>query len=159
MAETIDVLVEGGDASPGPPLGPALGPTGVNVQEVVQAINDETADFEGTEVPVTITVEDSDFEIEVGLPPTAAMVKDEVGIETGSGEPNEEFVADMSIEQAAKVGRMKSKDLLSYDTKNAAKEVIGTCVSLGITIEGEDPRVMKEKIDSGEYDEVFEDDE
>ena len=155
MAETIELLVEGGEASAGPPLGPALGPTEVNVGEVVQAINEETADFEGTEVPVTVTVEDGDYEIEVGLPPTAALVKDELGFETGSGRPQAEFVADMSAEQLKKVAEMKADDLLSYDTKNAAKEIAGSCVCLGVKIEGEDPRRAAERIDEGEFDDVL----
>ena len=155
MAETIELLVEGGEATPGPPLGPALGPTDVNIQEVVQEINQETADFEGTEVPVTVEVDGPDFEIEVGLPPTTGLVKDELGIETGSGEPNNEFVGDLSIDQVKQIADMKSKDLLSYDTKNAAKEVAGTCVSLGVKIEGEDPREVAEEIDAGEYDDVL----
>lgn len=155
MAETIEVLVEGGNASAGPPLGPALGPTEINVQEVVQRINEETADFEGTEVPVTVTVEDGDFEIEVGLPPTAALIKDELGIETGSGRPQENFVGDLTIEQVKQIAEMKSRDLLAYDTKNAAKEIVGTCVSLGVKVEGHDPREVDEKIDNGEYDDVL----
>ena len=156
MAETIEALVPGGQADPGPPLGPELGPTPVDVQAVVQQINDETAAFDGTEVPVTITYEeDGSFEIEVGVPPTAELIKDEAGFETGSGEPHEEFVADLSVEQVKQIAEQKLTDLLSYDLKNAAKEVVGTCVTLGVTIEGENPREFKERIDSGEYDDVF----
>lgn len=155
MAETIELLVEGGKATAGPPLGPALGPMDVDVGEVVGAINERTADFEGTEVPVTVTVEDGEYEIDVGLPPTAALVKDELGIETGSGEPHKSFVADMTAEQLKSVAEMKSEDLLSYDTKNAAKEVAGTCVSLGVEIEGMDPRKAAERIDDGEFDDVL----
>jgi large subunit ribosomal protein L11 len=156
MAETIEVLVAGGQADPGPPLGPELGPTPVNVQEVVNEINDQTEAFDGTEVPVTITVEDDgSFEIEVGVPPTAALIKDEAGFETGSGEPQEDFVADLSIEQVKTIAEQKSPDLLAYDTKNAAKEIVGTCASLGVTIEGDDAREFKEKVDAGEYDDTL----
>ena len=156
MAETIEVLVPGGKANPGPPLGPELGPTPVDVQAVVQAINDQTAAFDGTEVPVTVSYEeDGSFEIEVGVPPTAALIKDEAGFETGSGEPQEEFVADLSIEQVKKIAEQKLPDLLAYDLKNAAKEVVGTCASLGVTIEGENAREFKQKVDAGEYDDVF----
>jgi len=156
MAETIEVLVPGGQANPGPPLGPELGPTPVDVQAVVQSINEQTAAFDGTEVPVTITYEeDGSFEIEVGVPPTAALVKDEAGFETGSGEPADEFVADLTVEQVKKIAEQKLPDLLAYDLKNAAKEVVGTCVSLGVTIEGEDARSFKKKVDDGEYDDVF----
>jgi len=158
MAGTIEVLVPGGEASPGPPLGPELGPTPVDVQAVVQQINDETDAFDGMEVPVTVEYEDDgSFTIEVGVPPTAELIKDEAGFETGSGEPQETFVADLTVEQVQKIAEQKQSDLLAYDLKNAAKEVVGTCVSLGVTIEGNDPRQFKERIDEGEYDDRFAD--
>lgn len=156
MAGTIEVLVPGGQANPGPPLGPELGPTPVDVQAVVQEINDETAAFDGMEVPVTVEYDDDgSFEIEVGVPPTAELIKDEAGFETGSGEPQENFVADLSVDQIKQIADQKHPDLLSYDLKNAAKEVVGTCVTLGVTIEGNDPREFKERIDDGEYDDEF----
>ena len=156
MAETIEVLVAGGQADPGPPLGPELGPTPVDVQAVVQEINDQTAAFDGTEVPVTIEYEeDGSFSIEVGVPPTAALIKDEAGFETGSGEPQEDFVADLSVEQVKTIAEQKLPDLLSYDPKQAAKEVAGTCVSLGVTIDGENARTFKQRVDDGDYDDVL----
>jgi len=158
MAGTIEVLVPGGEANPGPPLGPELGPTPVDVQAVVQEINDQTAAFDGTEVPVTVEYDDDgSFSIEVGVPPTAELIKDEAGFDTGSGEPHEEFVADLSVDQIKQIAEQKQTDLLAYDTKNAAKEVVGTCVTLGVTIEGENPRDFKDKVDAGEYDDVLAD--
>jgi large subunit ribosomal protein L11 len=156
MAGTIEVLVPGGQANPGPPLGPELGPTPVNVQDVVSQINEQTAAFDGMEVPVTVEYEDDgSFTVEVGVPPTAALVKDEAGFDTGSGEPRTEFVADLTVEQVRKIAEQKRSDLLSYDLKNAAKEVVGTCTSLGVTIEGNDPREFKERIDAGDYDDAL----
>jgi large subunit ribosomal protein L11 len=156
MGGTIEVLVPGGEADPGPPLGPELGPTPVDVQAVVTEINDQTAAFDGTEVPVTVTYDDDGtFEIDVGVPPTAALIKDELGFDTGSGRPQSEFVADMSLEQLITVAEQKLPDLLAYDTKGAAKEVAGTCVSLGVTVEGQDAREFKERLAAGEYDEHF----
>ncbi|WP_251330721.1 50S ribosomal protein L11 [Haloplanus pelagicus] len=158
MAGTIEVLVPGGEATPGPPLGPELGPTPVDVQAVVQRINDETDAFDGMEVPVTVEYEDDgSFTIEVGVPPTAELIKDEAGFETGSGEPQETFVADLTVDQVQKIAEQKRSDLLAYDLKNAAKEIVGTCVTLGVTIEGNDPRQFKERIDEGEYDDRFAD--
>ena len=156
MAGTIEVLVPGGQADPGPPLGPELGPTPVDVQAVVRDINDRTDAFDGTEVPVTIEYEDDgSFEIEVGVPPTAELIKDEAGFETGSGEPQENFVADLSVDQVKQIAEQKQSDLLAYDTPNAAKEVAGTCVSLGVTIDGEDARTFDDRVDAGEYDETL----
>ena len=154
MAGTIEALIPGGEATPGPPLGPELGPTPVDVQSVVQEINDETAAFDGMEVPVTVEYEDNgSFEISIGVPPTTALIKDEAGFETGSGEPQTDFVADVSIEQVRKIAEQKQSDLLSYDLRSAAKEVGGTCITLGVTIDGEDARTFKERVDDGEYDE------
>ncbi|SFS56356.1 50S ribosomal protein L11 [Halostagnicola kamekurae] len=156
MAGTIEVLVPGGQANPGPPLGPELGPTPVDVQSVVNDINEQTEAFDGTEVPVTVEYdEDGSYSIDVGVPPTAALVKDEAGFETGSGEPQTDFVADISVEQVKTIAEQKHPDLLAYDTKNAAKEVVGTCASMGVTIEGEDAREFKAKVDDGEYDDVL----
>jgi len=157
MAETIEALVPGGQATPGPPLGPELGPTPVDVQAVVQEINDRTEAFDGTEVPVTVEYEENgSFSIDVGVPPTAELIKDEAGFDTGSGEPQENFVADLSVEQVKQIAEQKHSDLLAYDLRNAAKEVVGTCVTLGVTIEGEDAREFKEKVDAGQYDEILE---
>ena len=156
ISPTTACTSTGGEADPGPPLGPELGPTPVDVQAVVGEINDQTAAFDGTEVPVTVSYDDDgSFDIDVGVPPTAALVKDELGFETGSGKPNEEFVEDMSLEQLKTVAEQKLPDLLAYDTKSAAKEVAGTCVSLGVTIEGQDAREFKQRIDEGEYDDAF----
>ena len=156
MAGTIEALVPGGEATPGPPLGPELGPTPVDVQEVVSRINEETDAVDGMEVPVTVEYDDDgSFSIDVGVPPTAELIKDEAGFETGSGEPQEDFVADMTVEQVKTVAEQKSTDLLSYDTKNAAKEVGGTCASLGVTIDGEDARTFDDRVDAGEYDDVL----
>ena len=155
---TINTLVEGGSASAGPPLGPELGPLPVDVGAVVGKINEKTKDFEGMEVPVDVIVDEDtgDFEIEVGKPPTAGLIRDELGIEKGSGEPNKNKVADMSFEQACKVARMKDTDLLGMDLRGAVKEVIGTAQSMGITIDGEDAYEVQQKIGKGEFDDQLE---
>jgi len=158
---TVSTLVEGGSASAGPPLGPELGPLPADVGEVVNAINDKTGDFEGMEVPVDVTIDEDtgDFEIEVGKPPIAALIKDEIGIESGSGEPNKTKVADMSFETACKLARMKASDLLAMDLRGAVKEVIGSAQSMGITVDGKDAYDVGQEIDEGEYDDQLENEE
>ncbi len=152
--ETVEILIDGGKATPGPPLGPAIGPLGINMMQVVEQINQKTADFDGMKVPVKIIVDigTKEFEIKVGTPPTTALIMDELKIEKGSQDPGQDKVADLKVEQALKIAKMKFDALLSNDYKNAAKEVIGTCVSMGITVEGKDPREVQRDIDQGIYD-------
>jgi large subunit ribosomal protein L11 len=152
--ETVEILIDGGKATPGPPLGPAIGPLGINMMQVVEQINQKTADFDGMKVPVKIIVDigTKKFEIKVGTPPTTALIMDELKIEKGSQDTGQDKVADLNVEQALKIAKMKFDALLSNDYKNAAKEVIGTCVSMGITVEGKDPREVQRDIDQGIYD-------
>ncbi len=150
--QVVEVLVEGGKATPGPPLGPALGPLGVNVAQVVKAINDATKAYEGMKVPVKIIVDPAtrQFEIEVGTPPTSALILKEIGAEKGSSDPKRDKVGDLTIEQVIKIAKLKQKNMLSYTLKNAVKEVLGTCVSMGVTVMGKDPREVQKMIDNGE---------
>jgi len=153
MADKVEVLVEGGKATPGNPLGPVLGPLGVNVIQVVSAINEKTQAFSGMKVPVKIIVEkDRSFTVEVGTPPTTALIMKEIGVEKGSGKPKTEKVGDLTLEQAVKIAKMKQDSVLGKNLKKAVKEVIGSCVSLGATVEGKDPREIQKEIDAGKWD-------
>ncbi len=156
--ETIEALVEGGQASAGPPLGPALGPLGINVGEVVSEINKKTAEYEGMTVPVTVIVdEDSgDFEIEVGSPPTTALIRNTLGIEKGADDREDAPAGDLSVEQALDIAQKKEGSILAKNKKKAVKEVIGTCVSMGIQAEGKDPREVQREIEEGKYDDQLE---
>ncbi len=135
---TVDVLIEGGKATAAPPLGPALGPTGVNIGQVVSDINKKTASFKGMQVPVKVEVdtETKSFTISIGTPPASSLITKEAGINKGSGKPNTEKVADLRIEQIIKIAKMKEGNLLGKDLKNKVKEVIGTCNSMGVLVEG-----------------------
>ncbi len=151
--QVVEVLVPGGKASPGPPLGPAIGPLGLNVKEVVDRINEATKDFDGLSVPVKIIVkEDRTFEIEVGIPPTSALIKRELSIEKGSSKTGKEFVGDLTMEQVIKIAKMKRSETLSLSLKAAVKEVLGTCVSMGVTVEGKKPKEVQREIDEGKID-------
>ena len=156
--ETIEALVDAGEASAGPPLGPKLGPLGVDIMEIVNAINEETEKFKGMQVPITLTVdtESGDFDIEVGTPPTSGLILEKVGIEKGSGEPNTNKVGDLELKEAKEIAEMKENDLLGKDLKQKTKEIVGSCVSMGITVEGKDAREMIREIDEGEHDSAFE---
>lgn len=156
--ETIEALVEGGQASAGPPLGPALGPLGINVGEVVSEINEKTSDYEGMTVPVKVVVdeESGDFEIEVGSPPTAALIRNELGIEKGAGSPEEVPVGDISISQLIRIAEKKEGSILAKNKKKAVKEVLGACVSMGVHAEGKEPQELQREIEEGKYDDQLE---
>ncbi|NYT16665.1 MAG: 50S ribosomal protein L11 [Methanomicrobiales archaeon] len=156
MADVVEVLVPGGKATAGPPIGPALGPLGINVKAVVDEINKQTSTFNGMQVPVRIDVDDKkNFTVTVGIPPTTALIKKEVNIEKGSPEPNMQIVGDLPMEAAVRIARMKANDMLSYDLKNAVKEVVGTCVSVGVSVDGRRPKEVLAAIDAGTYDSVL----
>jgi len=157
MAEKVEALVEGGKASAGPPLGPALGPLGVNIIQIINTINDKTKQFEGMKVPVKVIVDPKTkkFEVEVGTPPASSLILKEIGLEKGSGAPSTRKVGNISVDQAIKVAKMKSDGLLGKNLKQKTKEVIGTCVSMGVTVEGKKPQEIQKAIDDGVYDSKF----
>jgi large subunit ribosomal protein L11 len=155
LASVVEALVPGGKASAGPPLGPALGPLGVNVAQVVAKINEQTKDLNGMQVPVKIKVKSrTEFEIEVGTPPTSALIIREIGVEKGTGDKS--IVGNLSMEQVIKIANIKRKGLLSKTLKNAAREVIGTAGSLGATIDGLTSKDAQAAVAGGKYDEILE---
>jgi len=149
--------VEGGKATPGPPLGPALGPLGVNIPKIIQEINEKTKHFEGMKVPVKITVDPKtkSFEVSIGTPPASALILKEVGVEKGTGKSKETKTGNLTMEQVKKIVEMKKDSLLGINTKNMAKEIVGTCVSVGVTVESKDPKEILKEIDEGKHDEVL----
>jgi large subunit ribosomal protein L11 len=156
MANVVEALVPGGKANPGPPLGPALGPLGINVKAVIDKINEKTKDYNGMQVPIKVIVAaDKSFEIEVGTPPTAALILKELGLEKGSGAAGTTMVGNLTVPQAAKIARMKKDDVLAYTLKAAVKEVFGSCVPMGVSAEGMHPRDCQKAIDEGKFDDVL----
>lgn len=153
----VDLLVSGGQANAGPPLGPALGPLGVNTMAIVTKINELTKDYAGMKVPVkvAVNVEDKTFEVTVGTPTASALIVSELKIEKGSGTPNTEKVGNLTMEQVVRIAKVKLPQLLASTLKGATKELIGTCVSMGVTVEGKDPREVQNEIDQGTYKELF----
>jgi len=152
--QTVDALVEGGKASAAPPLGPALGPLGVNIGEVISEINKKTADFKGIQVPIKIIIDDDkSIEITVGTPPASALIKQEAHIEKGSGSPAADLIADLKMEQVIKIAKMKSDSLSGVDMFSKVKEVAGTCNSMGVMVEGKRAMDTIKDIDAGMFDE------
>ena len=155
--KVVEALVNGGQATAGPPLGPALGPLGVNVLAIVNKINEVTRDYAGMKVPVKITVdpETKEFEVSVGTPTASALIVSELKIEKGSGSPKAQKVGNLSLEQVVRIAKIKRAELLSTSLKASVKEVLGTCVSMGVTVEGRDPREVQGEIDEGKHDQLL----
>jgi large subunit ribosomal protein L11 len=159
MAEkkSIESLVNGGKATAGPPLGPLLGPLGLNVLAVVNEINEATKQYVGMKVPVRILV-DSDtkeFEISVGIPTTSALIVSELGLEKGSGTAGTESIGDLSMKQAIKIVEIKQTTLLARDLKAGVKEILGSCLSMGVLVDGKDPKTVQKELDAGSYNNLF----
>ena len=151
--ESVDALIMGGKASAAPPLGPALGPKGVNIGQVVAEINKKTADFAGMQVPVKVIIEtdDKSFEIEIGTPPASALIKQEAGLKKASGNPKAELVGNITFDQVLKIARMKESSLSGKNMKMMAKEIIGTCRSMGITVDDKRSEDAILAVESGKY--------
>jgi len=156
--ETVDVLITGGKATAAPPLGPALGPKGVNIGKVVEDINKKTKDYAGMQVPVKVIIDTvtKTYEISIGTPPVSALIKKEIDLKKGAGNvPKDGFAGNLTFEQILKIVRMKQDALTGKTNKEKAKEVVGSCRSMGITIEGKSSADMITEINSGKYDSKF----
>ena len=127
----------GGQASPAPPVGPALGQHGINIMEFCKAFNAQTQDNAGTVIPVVITVyEDRSFTFVTKTPPAAVLIKQAAGIEKGSGEPHREKVGRITEAQVREIAQRKLQDLNAHDVDQAAKIIAGTARSMGVEVSG-----------------------
>ncbi len=152
--KSVNALVVGGGADAGPPLGPALGPLGMNVMMIVKEINERTSDYSGMRVPVKITVdtETKEFDVEVGTPTTSALIVKETGVEKGSGEPNTNLIGNLGFQQLLKIANSKKDQSYGKTLKAVVREVVGSCVSMGIKIEDKDPRDFQKELGEGKFD-------
>lgn len=155
---TIPAMVEGGKASAGPPLGPALGPAGVNIGQVIALINEKTKAFAGITVPVKVIVDTSSksFEIEIGTPPTSALIKKELGIKEPvkeeAGAKGKKIIGNITLDKLMNVANSKADSSLAKTVKARVKEAAGTCLSLGVTVEGKNPKEFIAEVNEGKYD-------
>ena len=152
--KSVNALVVGGEANAGPPLGPALGPFGMNVMMIVKEINERTSDYSGMRVPVKITVdtETKEFDVEVGTPTTSALIVKETGVEKGSGESNTNLIGNLGFQQLLKIANSKKDQSYGKTLKAVVREVVGSCVSMGIKIEDKDPRDFQKELGEGKFD-------
>ena len=137
VAGFIKLQIQAGQATPAPPVGPALGQHGVNIMEFVKAYNDATADKRGNVIPVEITVyEDRSFTFITKTPPAAELIKKAAGVQKGSGEPHKTKVATLSKDQLREIAEMKMPDLNANDVDAAMKIIAGTARQMGIETPG-----------------------
>ncbi len=131
----IKVQVPGGQATPAPPVGTALGPHGVNIGQFVQQFNDRTREFNGTTVPVVITVyADRSFDFIIKSPPAAVLLKQAAGIAKGSGNPRAEKVGTVTKDQLIEIAKTKFEDLNAGDLEHASRIIAGTARSMGLDV-------------------------
>lgn len=151
--ENIEMMIEGGKATAVPAISQKLGPLKINIQQVLQDVNKKTASLEGMQVPVKLAVDTKtkEYKIEIGTPPTTELIKKELGLQKGSGTPDKQKIANISIEQCIKISKMKMDSMFTDNLKSALKSVTGSCNSLGILIEGKTSDQIKKEIDSGMY--------
>lgn len=155
--KVIEALIEGGKATAGPPLGPALGPLGINVLMVVNKINELTKSYSGMKVPakISVDVETKEFDVEIGTPSTSALIVKEAGIEKGSGNSTTQKVADLKMSQVVSIAKVKMPVSYSKELRGVVKEVLGACLSMGVTVEGRDCREIQREVDEGKWDDAF----
>lgn len=155
MDKTIDVIIDGGKTTAGPPIGPALGPMGVNAGQVVAKINEMTKNFAGMKVPVKIIVntKTKEFNIEIGAPPTAEIIKKEAGIEKGAASKDAK-AGDVPLEKVIDIAKHKSNSL-GKDLRSVVNEVLGSCVSMGITVSGKHAKALIKEIKEGRHDSLL----
>jgi large subunit ribosomal protein L11 len=134
---TIKLQAPGGQANPAPPVGPALGQHGINIMEFCKAFNAQTQGDMGTTIPVVITVyEDRSFTFVTKTPPAAVLIKQAIGLEKGSGEPNRDKVGKITRDQVRAIAEKKLPDLNAHDVEQASKIIEGTARSMGVEVTG-----------------------
>ena len=136
VVKQIKLQIEAGKATPAPPVGPALGSSGINIMQFVKEFNDRTASQAGFIIPVVITVyKDKSFEFITKVPPVAVLIKKAVKIEKGSGKPNKEKVAKLTKDQVKAIAEQKMPDLNAASLEAAMSMVAGTARAMGVTVE------------------------
>ena len=135
VVKQIKLQIEAGKATPAPPVGPALGSSGVNIMQFVKEFNDRTASQAGLVIPVVITVyKDKSFEFITKVPPVAVLIKKAIGIQKGSGKPNKDKVAKITKEQVKAIAEQKMPDLNAASIETAMSMVEGTARSMGVVV-------------------------
>ncbi|BCU68312.1 50S ribosomal protein L11 [Sulfolobales archaeon HS-7] len=155
--KTLKFTVEGGQARPGPPLGPTLSQMGINVAEAVKRINDVTADFKGMTVPVTLEI-DTDtkkYEVKVGIPTTTALLLKAAGAQTPSGDPAHKKIGNISLKDVVNVAITKKDSLTAKTLEGAVITILSSAATIGLTVENEEPKKVISDIYNNKYSEML----
>ncbi|MGC9209694.1 MAG: 50S ribosomal protein L11 [Acidilobus sp.] len=155
--KVISLQIQGGEAKPGPPLGPTLSSLGLNVKQVVDEINQRTKDFKGMTIPIKIIVDmaTKSYRIEVGIPTVTALLLREAGASEPSGDPQHKKVGNISFESLIKVAIMVKPKLTAKTLKAAVKSLLGSARSIGLTVDGRDPKEVLKDVEAGKFDDVI----
>ncbi|MEM5829198.1 MAG: 50S ribosomal protein L11 [Candidatus Aenigmatarchaeota archaeon] len=164
--EVIKILVEGGKASPGPTTAPKLSSYKLNIGEVFKQINEKTKEYSGLQVPVKLIIDKKtrEYNIEIGIPPVSSLIKKELGVvgkeekstsQTEGEKKGNVLIGDLTLEQCVKIAKIKMRDMQAKDLKTAVKTVLGTAVSMPVTVEGKKPKEILKEIEEGKYDNLF----
>lgn len=150
----INLLIDGGEMKPGPAVAQQLGPMGINMGKVISDVNAATKEFKGMKVPVELDVDEKtkEYTIHTSSPPTSELIKKELGLEKGSEKHAEIKVGNASIEDIIKIAKIKMPNMLEKDLKAAVKSVLGTCASVGIFVENENPNNVIQAVNEGKFD-------
>lgn len=154
---TVPAMVEGGKATMTPVLAQSIGPSGVNPGQVLASLNEKTKAFNGMTVPVKIIIDKGSktFEIEVGTPPSSSLIKGELGlkepVKEEAGVKGKKVIGNLSFDQVVKVAQMKRDNTLAKTLQATVMELLGTCVSLGVTVEGKKAQEVQAEIKEGKW--------
>lgn len=153
----MKLLVDAGAMKPGPALSQKMGPLGINLGKIIADVNKATSEFKGIKVPVILDIntKTKSFTVKVSTPPTSELLKKELGIPKGSGEPNNIKIGNIPIETVIKVAKVKQEDMIVNGLKEAVNSVLGTCVSVGILVENKDGREVIKEVSQGIYDDLI----
>ncbi|MBU3913821.1 MAG: 50S ribosomal protein L11 [Nanoarchaeota archaeon] len=151
----VKLIIEGGDMKPNASISQKLGPMGINIGKVIQDVNKETSGFKGMKVPVELDVNPKTkaFTIHVSSPPTAELLKKELGIELASGTAKKNKVGNLAIEQVISIAKTKQANMTAASLKAAVKSTLGSCGSLGILVESKEAKETSNEVSEGKYDE------
>jgi large subunit ribosomal protein L11 len=149
----IKLLIDGGDMKPGPAIAQQLGPIGINMGQVISKVNEATKEFKGMKVPAELDINEKtkDFTVKTSSPPTSELIKKELKLEKGTSDHKNIKVGNASIEDIIKIAKIKYSNMLEKDFKTAVKSILGTCASVGILVENQNPNDLIHKLDSGKF--------